>query len=102
MQAIISVGGKQHQVTPGQVVRVEQLKGAWGDVVEFQRVLAVEKDKLQLGTPLVEGAKVRAEILDHGRADKVRVLKYKRKKQYRKMTGHRQSYTEVRISEILA
>ncbi|MCZ6514594.1 MAG: 50S ribosomal protein L21 [Acidobacteria bacterium] len=102
MQAIISVGGKQHQVTPGQVVRVEQLKGARGDIVEFQRVLAVEKDKLQLGTPLVEGAKVRAEILDHGRADKVRVLKYKRKKQYRKMTGHRQSYTEVRISEILA
>ena len=102
MQAIISVGGKQHQVTPGQVVRVEQLNGARGDVVEFQRVLAVEKDKLQLGTPLVEGAKVRAEILDHGRADKVRVLKYKRKKQYRKMTGHRQPYTEVRISEILA
>ena len=102
MQAIISVGGKQYQVSPGQVVRVEQLKGVPGDVVEFHRVLAVEKDKLQLGTPLVEGAKVRAEILDHGRAEKIRVLKYKRKKQYRRHTGHRQPYTEVRISEILA
>ncbi len=102
MQAVIMVGGKQHQVSPGEVIRVERLSGDAGDTVEFQRVLAVEDKTLKLGTPLLNGAKVRGEILAHGRAEKIRVLKYKRKKQYRKTTGHRQAYTEVRINEIVS
>ena len=101
MQAVIMVGGKQQQVSPGEVIRVERLSGNAGDSVEFHRVLAVEDKSLKLGNPLLSGAKVRGEILSHGRADKVRVLKYKRKKQYRKTTGHRQVYTEVRIDEIV-
>ncbi len=101
MQAVISVGGKQHQVGPGQVIRVEHLRGEPGEQVEFHRVLAVVNGDLQLGHPLLAGAKVRGEILDHGRAKKVRVLKYKRKKQYRRTIGHRQGYTRVRINEIL-
>ena len=101
MQAVISVGGKQHQVSIGQVIRVEQLRGEPGEQVEFHRVLAVVNGTLKLGHPLLGGAKVRGEILDHGRAKKVRVLKYKRKKQYRRVIGHRQGYTRIRISEIL-
>lgn len=102
MQAVIMVGGKQQQVSPGEVIRVERLSGNAGDTVEFQRVLAVEDKTLKLGTPLLNGAKVRGEILAHGRAEKIRVLRYKRKKQYRKTTGHRQAYTEVRINEIVS
>lgn len=102
MQAVIMVGGKQQQVSPGEVIRVERLSGNAGDTVEFQRVLAVEDKTLKLGSPLLNGAKVRGEILAHGRAEKIRVLKYKRKKQYRKTTGHRQAYTEVRINEIVS
>lgn len=102
MQAVIMVGGKQQQVSPGEVIRVERLSGNAGDTVEFQRVLAVEDKTLKLGSPLLRGAKVRGEILAHGRAEKIRVLRYKRKKQYRKTTGHRQAYTEVRINEIVS
>ena len=102
MQAIIMIGGKQQQVRPGEVIRVERLNGNTGETVEFQRVLAIEDKNLKLGSPFVNGAKVSGEILKHGRADKIRVLRYKRKKQYRKTTGHRQAYTEVKIKEIMA
>jgi len=102
MQAIIMVGGKQQQVTPGEVIRVERLNGNTGETVEFQRVLAIKDKNIKLGNPFINEAKVSGEILKHGRADKIRVLRYKRKKQYRKTTGHRQAYTEVKINEIMA
>lgn len=101
MYAIFQTGGKQYKVSPGDVVRVEKLPGVPGSRVEFHRVFAVRKESLQLGTPLVENAKVKGTILRTARAPKVRVLKYKRKKQYRRTLGHRQPFSEVLIKEIV-
>ncbi len=102
MYAIFRTGGKQYKVSPGDVVRVERLPGEPGAGVEFNHVFAVRKKELVVGTPLVENAKVKATILANDRARKVRVLKYKRKKQYRRTIGHRQNYSEVKIDEIVA
>jgi large subunit ribosomal protein L21 len=102
MYAIFRTGGKQYKVSPGDVVRVERLPGEPGAGVEFNHVFAVRKKELVVGTPLVENAVVKATILANDRARKVRVLKYKRKKQYRRTTGHRQNYSEVKIDEIVA
>jgi len=101
MYAIFQSGGKQYKVSPGDVVRVEQLPGVEGSKVEFNHVFAVRKEGLNIGSPLVEGAKVTGTILRHDRAAKIRVLKIKRKKQYRRTAGHRQDYSEVKIEEIV-
>jgi large subunit ribosomal protein L21 len=101
MYAIFRTGGKQYKASPGDLVRVEKLPGTEGSQVEFNHVFAVRKQTLQVGNPLVENAKVIATIIRNDRARKVRVLKYKRKKQYRRTLGHRQSFTEVRINEIV-
>ncbi len=102
MYAIIRTGGKQYKVSPGDVIQVEKLRGDPGAGVEFNHVFAVRKNNLVVGAPLVENAKVKATILSNDRAAKVRVLKFKRKKQYRKTTGHRQSFSKVVINEIVA
>ena len=101
MYAIFQSGGKQYKVSPGDVIRVEKLPGAEGSRVEFNHVFAVRKETLNVGSPLVENAKVTGTILRNDRAAKVRVLKYKRKKQYRRTGGHRQSYSEVQIKDIV-
>ncbi len=101
MYAIIHTGGKQYKVSPGDVIRIEKLGGEAGSDVEFNHVFAVRKESLTLGTPLVANAKVVATIMRNDRAPKVRVLKYKRKKQYRRTIGHRQEFSEVRIKEIV-
>ncbi len=101
MYAIFRTGGKQYKVSPGDVIRVEKLPGEAGSEVEFNHVFAVRKNTLTLGSPLVENAKVTATILRSARAPRIRVLKYKRKKQYRRTIGHRQPYTEVKIQEIV-
>ena len=101
MYAIFRTGGKEYRVSPGDIVRVEQLAGEPGAAVEFNHVCAVRKEKLDVGFPLLENARVTATILRHARAPKVRVLKYKRKKQYRRTLGHRQAFSEVRINEIV-
>ncbi len=101
MYAVLRTGGKQYKVSPGDVIQVEQLRGEPGSVVEFNHVFAVRKEKLAVGDPLVEGTRVKGTILAHGRAPKVRVLKIKRKKQYRRTAGHRQAFTRVKIDEIL-
>ncbi len=101
MYAIIQTGGKEYKVSPGDVIRVEKLAGVTGSRVEFNRVFAVRKQALTVGTPLVADAKVTGTILRNARAAKVRVLKYKRKKQYRRTAGHRQSFSEVRINDIV-
>jgi large subunit ribosomal protein L21 len=101
MYAVFRTGGKDYRVSPGDVVRVEKLAGEAGAGVEFNHVLAVRKQDLTVGTPLVENAKVTGVIVRNARAPKVRVLKYKRKKQYRRTTGHRQAFSEVLIKEIL-
>lgn len=101
MYAIFQSGGKQYKVSPGDVIRVEKLPAPAGSSVEFNHVFAVRKESLNVGSPLVENAKVMGTILGNDRAAKVRVLKYKRKKQYRRTAGHRQSYTEVKIQDIV-
>ncbi len=101
MYAIFRTGGKQYKVSPGDVVRVERVDGQPGSVVEFNHVFAVRKDTLTVGAPLVEHAMVKGTILRHARAAKVRVLKYKRKKQYRRTLGHRQDFSEVLIQDIV-
>lgn len=102
MYAIFQTGGKQYKVSPGDVIRVEKLPGAKGSRVEFNHVFAVRKESLNVGSPLVENAKVTGTILRNDRAAKVRVLKIKRKKQYRRTAGHRQAYSEVKIQDIIA
>ncbi len=101
MYAIIKTGGKQYLVREGDVLRVEKLNAEEGADITFDEVLAIGTDDgLKVGTPVVEGAKVEAKVLKHGKGKKVIVFKYKPKKNYRKKQGHRQPYTEVQISKI--
>jgi large subunit ribosomal protein L21 len=101
MYAVFRTGGKEYRVSPGDVVRVEKLAGEAGAGVEFNHVLAVRKQSLTVGTPVVENAKVTGVIVRNARTRKVRVLKYKRKKQYRRTTGHRQAFSDVLIKRIV-
>jgi len=101
MFAVFESGGKQHRVAEGDVVRLERLPGDVGDVVAFDRVLIVgESDDVAVGAPYVEGARVHGEVVEQGRDRKVRVIKFKRRKNYLRRAGHRQHYTEVRIKGI--
>jgi len=102
MYAIIKTGGKQYRVEPGGQLRVETLAADVGAAVSFGEVLAVgEGDALKLGAPTLPGAQVRATVLAHGRADKVKIFKMRRRKHFQKHQGHRQDFTEVRIDEIV-
>ncbi len=101
MYAIIKTGGKQYRVSVGDKVRVETLDAEVGDEVTISEVLAVSGEEgLKVGSPLIEGAAVRATVLGHGRSDKVRIFKFRRRKHSMKSGGHRQNYTEIQISEI--
>ena len=101
MYAVVETGGKQYRVQAGDVFRVERLEGEVGQEVVLDKVHMVGKeDSTKFGTPLLEGASVKAEILSQARADKVLVFKFKSKKNVRRMRGHRQYYTEIRIKEI--
>jgi large subunit ribosomal protein L21 len=101
--AVIRTGGKQYRVTPGDLVRVERLDGDVGAVIEFGEVLLASDDAaIRVGCPLLEGAKVLGTIVDQGRSRKVLVFKKKRRKNYRRRHGHRQSITTVRVTEIAA
>ena len=103
MYAVIETGGKQYRVEPGDTVVVEKLPGAAGDAVEFEQVLLLSDDQnVAVGRPLVEGAKVTGRIVEQGRDDKIIVYKFKRRKNYRRKNGHRQSYTTVRIDEVVS
>ncbi len=99
MFAVVQSGGKQYSVTEGDVVRLESLAANPGDTVALD-VMMLSGDDVKVGTPLVEGASVRAEVLGHGRGKKLYIYKFKAKSNYRRKTGHRQNYTEVRITEI--
>ncbi len=98
--AVIRTGGKQYRVEPGTLLRVERLDGEAGAAVEFTEVLLTAGDAIKVGTPLVDGAVVRGEIVAQGRAKKVLIFKKKRRKNYRRRRGHRQSITTVRVTEI--
>jgi large subunit ribosomal protein L21 len=102
MYAIIETGGKQYRVQPGELLRVETLPGDVGGIVELTEVRLVQSDGgLSIGRPLVERARVKAEIVQQGRTRSIMVFKKKRRKNYRRTKGHRQGYTQLRITEIL-
>jgi len=100
MYAVIRTGGKQYRVTEGQTLRVEKLPGAKGDKITFSEVLLLGGESPKIGIPLVKGASVAAEILAEGRGKKIVVFKFRRRKNYRRKNGHRQPYTELKITGI--
>lgn len=96
--AVIKTGGKQYKVSPGQKIKIEKLAGKEGDKVSLNEVLLVsDGEKIEIGQPLVKGAKVSGKILKQDKADKVIVFKYKPKKRYKVKKGHRQPYSLVEI-----
>lgn len=103
MYAIIESGGKQYRVEPGALVELERIPGDVGSRVELSRVLLVsDGSTVKVGHPTVPGARVVSEIVAHTRGEKIDVFKFKRRKKYRRKTGHRQELTKVRIAEIVA
>ena len=101
MYAVIESGGKQHRVEEGEVLKLEKIEVPTGDKVEFDRVLMIGSgEDVKIGAPLVEGGKVTAEVVSHGRHYKVKIVKFNRRKHHRKQAGHRQWYTEVKITGI--
>ena len=101
MYAVIKSGGKQYRVHTGDEFRVETLPGDEGDLVELDDVRMISEDgDVKLGTPSIEGAKVTAEIIGNGKAKKVIIFKYKAKTRYRRKNGHRQPYTDLRVTDI--
>ena len=103
MYAVIKTGGKQYKVEEGTVLQVEKLEQNEGDKIEFNDVLMYsDGETVTLGSPLVENVKVKAEIIKQAKDKKVLVFKYKRRKGYRKMRGHRQLFTEIKIDSITA
>lgn len=100
MFAIIETGGKQYKVTEGQILEVEKLDRVVGEKIEFDVLLLSKEDSVITGTPKVSGSKVTAEIVEHGKGNKIVVFKYKPKKNVHKKQGHRQPYTKIKITEI--
>src|SRR5437879_2539815 len=99
MYAVIKTGGKQYKVAPGESLKVETLVADVGATVSFDEVLLIaDGDKQTVGTPLIKGGKVAAEVVAHGRGDKIRIIKHRRRKHYHKEQGHRQNFTEVKIT----
>ncbi len=103
MHAVIQTGGKQYRVSEGDSLRVEKLDAEAGSSLEISEVLLVsDGDTVKIGTPYLDGGKVTAEVTEHGRGDKVEIIKFKRRKKYRRTQGHRQDYTELKITGISA
>ncbi|MFV0574882.1 MAG: 50S ribosomal protein L21 [Vibrio sp.] len=103
MYAVFQSGGKQHRVSEGQTIRLEKLDVETGSNVEFDSVLMIANgEEITVGAPLVAGGKVTAEVVKHGRGDKVKIVKFRRRKHSRKQMGHRQWFTEVKITGISA
>ena len=103
MYAVIKSGGKQYKVEKGDKLKVEKLDTEAGKNIKISDILMlVDGDNVTVGTPLVKGAKVTAKVESHGRGPKIKVVKFRRRKQYRKQMGHRQAYTEISITDIAA
>jgi large subunit ribosomal protein L21 len=102
MHAVIVTGGKQYRVKANEIIEIESIKGDIGEKIEFSKVLAIigESKDIKVGSPVVEGAKVEGEIINHFRGEKVVAFKMKRRKGYRRKVGHRQNLTKVKISSI--
>ena len=103
MYAVFKTGGKQYRATTGDVLKVEKIEAEKGATVELDQVLMVgEGEDVKVGTPYLEGGKVTATVVDHGRGDKIKVIKFKRRKNHRKQMGHRQYFTQLEITGIEA
>lgn len=103
MFAVFKSGGKQHKVAEGDVVKLEKLEAETGSTIEFDQVLMVANgEDVKVGEPLVPGGKITAEVVAHGRGTKIRIVKFRRRKHHRKQAGHRQWYTQVKITGISA
>ena len=103
MYAVIATGGKQYKVTKGETLRVEKLDGEEGSTVKLDQVLMVaDGDKVSVGTPMLAKASVTAKIKTQGRGKKVEIIKFRRRKHSRTQAGHRQSYTEIEVTDIKA
>ena len=102
MYAVIKTGGKQYRVSEGDRLRVEKLEGAVGEFVNFAEVLMLGGETVSVGLPLVSGAKVSAEIVAQGLSKKIIVFKMRRRKRYRRKNGHRQPFTELKITSVSA
>ena len=103
MYAVIATGGKQYKVTKGEILRVEKLDGDEGASIDLDQVLMVaDGDKITLGTPTLDKAKVTATIRAQGRGAKLEIVKFRRRKHSRSLMGHRQSYTEIEVTDIKA
>jgi len=101
MYAVIESGGKQHRVIEGETLKVEKINLATGESLTLDQVLMVgQGEEVKIGSPYVEGSKVIAEIISHGRHEKVSIVKFRRRKHHRKQMGHRQWYTELKIVSI--
>ncbi|MFA5413486.1 MAG: 50S ribosomal protein L21 [Patescibacteria group bacterium] len=102
MFAVIKTGGKQYKVKEGEILKIEKVAGNAGDKLDFEVLLLSDEDgkEIKVGKPLVSGAKVSAEILEQGRARKINIIKYKPKVRYRRKNGHRQMFTEVKVTSI--
>ena len=103
MYAVISTGGKQYKLAQGDVCRIEKLDAEEGASVEIDKVLMIaDGDNINIGTPFVDGGKLTATVKSHGRAKKVEIMKFRRRKHHQKRTGHRQYYTEIEVTGISA
>ncbi|MCC2654983.1 MAG: rplU [Panacagrimonas sp.] len=103
MYAVIKTGGKQYRVASGDTLKIETLVADVGATVSFDEVLLVgQGDSVKVGAPIVSGGSVKAEVVAHGRGDKIRIIKHRRRKHYHKEQGHRQNFTQVKITEIVA
>ena len=101
MYAVIKTGGKQHKVSEGDVIAIEKVSGGKGETVIFDEVLMVSRgEDIKVGTPFLEGVRVSGEIIDQTKAKKINVFKMKRRKGFKKKTGHRQKLTRMKIKEI--
>ena len=103
MYAVIKTGGKQYRVAAGEKIKVEQIPADVGAEITLDQVLMVgEGESVKIGTPIIAGASVTAKVLAHGRGPKIKIFKMRRRKHYQKHQGHRQNYTEIEISGIVA
>jgi large subunit ribosomal protein L21 len=101
MYAVFKTGGKQYRAATGDVIKVEKIEAEKGSTVELDQVLMVgEGEDVKVGTPFLEGSKVTAKVVDHGRRDKIKIIKFKRRKNYRRQMGHRQYFTQIEITGI--
>ena len=101
MYAVIKTGGKQYRVSEGETLRVEKLSSEVGEQVALEQVLMIANgDDVKIGPPILDGSKVTATVKSHGRGDKIRIIKFRRRKHHMKTQGHRQDYTELEITSI--